>query len=101
MYKSPLSVPKVAGAYATLHGLLFAAHQAKRIPLLAEVAPSADVIGLVNPLLFLAVATCFWAATRTTTGNGFPPYHASPKSAPGYWCCCLEATSWMKPRAGR
>jgi PAS domain S-box-containing protein len=97
MYKSPLSVPKVAGAYATLHGLLFAAHQAKRIPLLAEVAPSADVIGLVNPLLFLAVATCFWAATRTSTGNGFPPYQRFAKGCA--WLLVLLPGSYLLDEA--
>ena len=72
MYRSPLSVPRVAGAYAALHAMLFAAHQARRIPLLAELAPGADVIGLVNPLLFLAVALCFWAATARSAPVAAP-----------------------------
>lgn len=63
MYGSPLSVPRAAAAYAALHATLFLAHWAYPIEPLLGLIPSSAFIGVLNPLLFLVVALCFWAAS--------------------------------------
>jgi diguanylate cyclase (GGDEF)-like protein/PAS domain S-box-containing protein len=64
MHELPVSVPRVAGAYVALHGVLFAAHWAWPIALLAVLVPSSRNVGLADPLLFIAVGVCFWSATQ-------------------------------------
>jgi diguanylate cyclase (GGDEF)-like protein/PAS domain S-box-containing protein len=65
----PISVARVAAAFVALHAALFALHWVWPIRLLSDLIPSSKLVGLANPLLFIAVAISFWGATAPTPGS--------------------------------
>lgn len=73
MVGSPVSVPRVAGAFVALHGIVFAVHGLWPMRALSDLVPSADTVGLTNPLLFIAVALCFRASAALATGDADQP----------------------------
>jgi len=68
MSGSPVSVPRVAAVYAALHGVLFAVHWVRPVSIVSELTPHASLVGLANPLLFIAVALALWGATGVSAG---------------------------------
>jgi diguanylate cyclase (GGDEF)-like protein/PAS domain S-box-containing protein len=73
MHGSPVTAARAAGAFTLIHGVVFVVHWVSPISWLAALLPTANLLGLVSPLLFVAVSLCFWGACATASSPAPAP----------------------------
>ncbi|GAA4337142.1 hypothetical protein GCM10023165_15030 [Variovorax defluvii] len=64
MQKAQLSAPRVAGLLVIVLAAILAVHWVIGLGAIARLVPGSLSIGLVNPLLFLAIGVCFFGCTQ-------------------------------------
>ncbi|HKX41429.1 MAG TPA: diguanylate cyclase [Burkholderiaceae bacterium] len=63
MQKPALSAPRVAGLLVGLYGLAVAVRWLFQVDAITRLIPDSQYLGIVNPLLFVAIAICFFDAS--------------------------------------
>ncbi|MDP9992655.1 diguanylate cyclase (GGDEF)-like protein/PAS domain S-box-containing protein [Variovorax boronicumulans] len=71
MQKPALSAPQVAGILVGLLGVATATRWIFQVDAIGRLIPGSEQVGIVNPLLFIAVGICFFNATLPQKSGGW------------------------------
>ena len=71
MQKPALSAPQVAGILVGLLGAATATRWIFQVDAIGRLIPGSEQVGIVNPLLFIAVGICFFNATLPQKSGGW------------------------------